>query len=32
MKSPVEVFSDWVDLGKDVGMEKNHFEPVFRND
>ena len=29
MKSPIEVFSDWVDLGKDVGMEKNHFEPVL---
>ena len=29
MKSPAEVFSDWADLGKDVGMEKNHFEPVL---
>ena len=23
-KSPIEIFSDWVDLGKDDGMEKNH--------
>ena len=27
-KSPIEIFSDWVDLGKDDGMEKNHFESV----
>ena len=22
MKTPIEVFSDWVDIGKDEGMEK----------
>ena len=27
-KSPIEIFSDWVDLGKDDGMEKNHSESV----
>jgi SAM-dependent methyltransferase len=27
-KSPVEIFSDWVDLGKDEGMEINHKEAV----
>lgn len=27
-KSPVEIFSDWVDLGKDEGMEINHREAV----
>ncbi len=29
MKTPVEVFSDWVDIGKDEGMEKNHYQPVM---
>ena len=29
MKSPIEVFSDWVDIGKDEGMEKNHYMPVM---
>ena len=27
-KTPIEIFSDWVDLGKDDGMEKNHSESV----
>ena len=27
-KSPVEIFSDWVDLNKDEGMEINHKEAV----
>ena len=27
-KSPIEIFSDWVDLGKDEGIEKNHSESV----
>ena len=27
-KSPIEIFSDWVDLGKDYRMEKNHSESV----
>ena len=27
-KSPIEIFSDWVDIGKDDGMEKNHSESV----
>ena len=27
-KSPVKIFSDWVDLGKDEGMEINHKEAV----
>jgi trans-aconitate methyltransferase len=27
-KSPIEIFSDWVDLGKDDGMKKNHFDSV----
>ena len=29
MKTPIEVFSDWVDIGKDEGMEKNHYMPVM---
>ena len=28
MKSPIETFTDWVRIGKDEGMEKNHKEPV----
>ena len=27
-RSPVEVFSEWADLDKDYGMEKNHKESV----
>ena len=27
-KSPIEIFSDWVDLGKDDGMKKNHSKSV----
>ena len=27
-KSPIEIFSEWVDLGKDDGMEKNHSKSV----
>ena len=27
-KSPIEIFSDWVDLGKDDGMKKNHLKSV----
>ena len=27
-KSPVEIFSDWVDEGKDEGMEINHSSAV----
>ena len=27
-KTPVEVFSDWVHLGKDDGMERNHLPAV----
>ncbi|MFQ3341601.1 MAG: SAM-dependent methyltransferase [Flavobacteriaceae bacterium] len=27
-KLPIDVFSDWVTLGKDKGMEKNHKESV----
>jgi len=27
-KTPIEVFSDWVDLGKDHRMETNHLESV----
>ena len=30
MRSPIEVFSNWVDTGKDEGMEKNHFKPVIK--
>ena len=30
MRSPIEVFSNWVDTGKDEGMEKNHFKPVMK--
>tara|TARA_B100001063_G_scaffold10122_2_gene7933 strand:+ start:5703 stop:6311 length:609 start_codon:yes stop_codon:yes gene_type:complete len=30
MKPPIEVFSNWVKLGKDDGMEKNHFKPVMK--
>ena len=30
MKTPIEVFSNWVDTGKDKGMEKNHFKPVMK--
>ena len=30
MRSPIEVFSNWVDIGKDEGMEKNHFKPVIK--
>ncbi len=30
MRSPIEVFSNWVDNGKDEGMEKNHFKPVMK--
>ena len=29
MKTPIEVFSEWVDIGKDEGMEKNHYLPVM---
>tara|TARA_B100000575_G_scaffold146900_1_gene117258 strand:- start:18668 stop:19276 length:609 start_codon:yes stop_codon:yes gene_type:complete len=28
MKSPIEVFSEWVSTGKDEGMEKNHAGSV----
>tara|TARA_B100001109_G_C18766217_1_gene428419 strand:+ start:255 stop:863 length:609 start_codon:yes stop_codon:yes gene_type:complete len=28
MKSPIKVFSEWVDIGKDDGMEKNHSGSV----
>ena len=27
-KSPIEIFSEWVDLGKDDGMKKNHSKSV----
>lgn len=27
-KSPIEIFSDWVDLGKDDGIKKNHLKSV----
>jgi len=27
-KSPIEIFSDWVDNGKDDGMEINHSSAV----
>lgn len=27
-RSPIEVFSEWADLDKDYGMEKNHKESV----
>ena len=27
-KSPIEIFSEWVDLGKDDGMKKNHLKSV----
>ena len=27
-KSPIETFTNWVKIGKDEGMEKNHKEPV----
>ena len=27
-KSPIEIFSQWVDEGKDDGMEKNHMNSV----
>ncbi len=27
-KSPIDIFSDWAETGKDKGMEKNHAEPV----
>lgn len=27
-KSQIEIFSDWVDLGKDDGMKKNHLKSV----
>ena len=30
MKSPIETFSNWVENGKDDGMEKNHFKPVSK--
>ncbi len=30
MRSPIEVFSNWVETGKDDGMEKNHFKPVMK--
>ena len=30
MKSPIEIFSNWVKNGKDEGMEKNHFDPVCK--
>ena len=30
MKSPIETFSNWVESGKDDGMEKNHFKPVSK--
>ena len=30
MRSPIEVFSNWADTGKDEGMEKNHFKPVMK--
>ena len=27
-KSPIEIFSEWVDNGKDDGMEINHSDAV----
>ena len=27
-KSPIEIFSEWVDNGKDDGMELNHCDSV----
>ena len=27
-KSPIEIFSEWVDNGKDNGMELNHCDSV----
>ena len=27
-KTPIEVFGEWVSIGKDEGMEKNHEESV----
>ena len=27
-KSPIEIFSQWVEQGKDDGMEKNHISSV----
>ena len=28
MKTPIEIFSQWAEMGKDDGMEKNHHKPV----
>jgi len=28
MKSPIDTFTNWVKTGRDLGMEKNHKEPV----
>ena len=28
MKTPIEIFSQWAKIGKDEGMEKNHYKPV----
>ena len=28
MKTPIEIFSQWAEIGKDEGMEKNHYKPV----
>ncbi len=28
MKTAIEVFSDWVDIGKDEGMQRNHWNAV----
>ena len=32
MKTPIEVFSDWVDIGKDEGMEKEPLHACNGND
>ena len=30
-KTPIEVFGEWVSMGKDEGMEKNHEESRNHN-
>ena len=28
-RDPIDIFDEWVDLGKDFGMEKNHKSSVI---